>query len=86
MILSSKTKIIYFNLRTISHAFTFHKSECDKLDSIQCFNIYVVKNGKFLGFILDSHLNWKEHISHVKKKVYSGIRNLYLLKDLTVKS
>jgi hypothetical protein len=33
-----------------------------------------VKNStKFLGVILDSHLNWKEHISHTAKKVSKSI-------------
>ena len=35
--------------------------------------IDVVTHTKFLGAIIDQHLTWEKHISHVKKKVAKGI-------------
>ena len=35
--------------------------------------VSIVKQAKYLGVMVDQHLNWKEQISTIKKKVSSGI-------------
>ena len=44
-------------------------------DTITLDNIAVqqVEVTKFLGILLDQHLSWKHHISHVVKKVSKSI-------------
>ena len=49
---------------------------------LQLYNtpIEICNNVKFLGVVLDQHLNWKAHISYIKAK---GIKALNLLKKLS---
>ena len=35
--------------------------------------VSIIKQAKYLGVMVDQHLNWKEHISTIKKKVSRGI-------------
>ena len=39
---------------------------CDK-------EINAVTSTKFLGVIIDQHLKWSEHISHIRKKIAKGL-------------
>ena len=36
-------------------------------------NIVFVNNIKFLGLIIDSKLNWSDHITYIKNKMYRSI-------------
>ena len=67
----------------------FSKRHCDKtiLIKLDEYVIDRVYSTKFLGVVIDSELNWKEHIKKVKSKVTKSLAIMYNLKEvLSVKS
>lgn len=56
-------------------SYNSHETCCNS-----CFNIEIVKDFKYLGVILDQHLNWSEHITHLKQYLPSTVRCFYQLK------
>jgi len=48
--------------------------------AIENKNIERVESTKFLGIYIDSKLNWKEHIAHVKRKVAISLSVLHKVK------
>ena len=57
-----KTQVILFNAKNKK------KKESLKL-KINGENIKQVNSTKFLGIIIDSQLNWKQHIAHIQHKI-----------------
>ena len=44
-------------------------------------NIKKVNYSKFLGLILDEHLNWKAQIGHISTKIYKNIGIILKLRN-----
>ena len=68
-----KTKFMVFSKR---------KKTENMVLSMAGTNIERVKETKFLGVILDEQLNWKEHVSYVRKKISKGIFVLNKVKHI----
>ena len=52
--------------------------------SINGMNIKRVYVTKFLGVHIDSHLNWGEHINHIKSKISKNVSIMRRVKHLLV--
>lgn len=68
----NKTKFIIFGTRQIKNQATVR---------VNCIEIKIVYENKFLGVILDDKLCWKPHINNVKTKMSKTITILYKTKD-----
>ena len=68
-----KTSYIHFGKHTKGKQSELYIDKCQVIET----NVY-----KFLGVLVDSHLNWKSHISHVEKKISRGIGILCRLKKV----
>ena len=54
--------------------------------SINGMNIKRVYVKKFLGVHIDSHLNWGEHINHIKSKISKNVSIMRRVKHLLIDS
>lgn len=92
MVLSDKTKIMYFDLTgNIPYAppIIYHGLKCDSNNLIcdnSCIVINVVNDFKYLGIILDSKLNWKEHVENLKRSLIIANRKIYHLRCHSTKA
>ena len=65
-----KTNYILFRTR--------HKaSYCDNILNINGYPIRCVSSIKFLGVIIDEHLDWSKHISFIESKISKNIGVIY---------
>ena len=86
MVLSCKSKIMYYNLNftiqdpnpLICHSLACNQTNCNAL----CVPIENVNSFKYLGLSLDSQLNFKEHVSNLKKKLRQTLRTFYYLRNI----
>ena len=88
-ILSEKTKCMLFKISgiTISPNYPtlkYHStSSCSPVSChTDCLNIELVSSFKYLGVHLDTHLNWKTHVTNLKHYLTSAARIIYLLRGL----
>ena len=56
--------------------------EANHVVSINGMNIKRVYVTKFLGVHIDSHLNWGEHINHIKRKISKNVSIMRRVKHL----
>ena len=64
----------------------FGNKQCEDNDvvSINGMNIKRVYITKFLGVHIDSHLNWGEHINHIKSKISKNVSIMRRVKHLVI--
>ena len=62
------------------------QSEDNHVVSINGMNIKRVYVTKFLGIHIDSHLNWCEHINHIKSKISKNVSIMRRVKHLLINS
>ena len=62
----------------------FGNKQCEDnhVVSINDMNIKRVYVTKFLGVHIDSHLNWCEHINHIKSKISKNVSIMRRVKHL----
>lgn len=87
LVLSIKTKVIYFSLRSKGIVYDRLYFKCKSCFNSpvytscdECILIEQVQSIKYLGLIIDTNCNWKEHIKSVKKYLIIALRKFYLLK------
>lgn len=84
----SKSKFINFDLKTeinLDRVVKYHKKKCllsAENEQCDCDEISATKSIKYLGLVLDSKLDWKEHIQQVAKSVKPVLRHMYFLRKL----
>lgn len=66
----SKTQVIEFSAKPNNHITEVNLGN---------FSIFTQKNVSFLGLTIDSNLNWKEHITILKKRLHSAIFSIRTL-------
>ena len=66
----------------------FGNKQCEDnhVVSINGMNIKRVYVTKFLGVHIDSHLNWCEHINHIKSKISKNVSIMQIVKHLLINS
>ena len=66
----------------------FGNKQCEDnhVVSINGMNIKIVFVTKFLGVHIDSHLNWREHINHIKSKISKNVSIMRRVKHLLINS
>ena len=66
----------------------FGNKQCEDshVVSINGMNIERVYVTKFLGVHIDSHLNWGEHINHIKSKISKNVSIMRRVKHVLIKS
>ena len=64
--------------KTVGILFSNNKKLAPPELRVDNVTIRFVDHTKFLGIWIDSHLNWKEHLSHLVQKIK---HNMYLLKQ-----
>ena len=66
----------------------FGNKQCEDnhVVSINGMNIKRVYVTKFLGVHIDSHLNWCEHINHIKSKISKNVSIMRRVKHLLINS
>ena len=69
---TAKTKIIAFNTNSKQHN-TFHIGKQD---------IEIVKQYKYLGVIIDNHLNFNKHALQTKQKIYSRLNIIKIISNV----
>ena len=80
MILSEKTKIMYFKLAGDPYFgrvpdIVYHDRSCNNVDcNDNCINIEYVYQFKYLGVQLDANLNWKSHYQSLKQQLNFTLR------------
>ena len=62
------------------------QSEANHVVSINGMNIKIVYVTTFLGVHIDSHLNWGEHINHIKSKISKNVSIMRRVKHLCIDS
>ena len=73
-----KTNYILFRTR--------HKaSYCDNILNINGYPIRCVSSIKFLGVIIDEHLDWSKHISFIESKISKNIGVIYKISGIVDK-
>lgn len=90
LVLSDKTKTLQFNrganknMFCLDLSFYCHAPSCsiNVGCSSNCIKIDSVTSFKYLGLILDSNLNWKEHCSSVKQYIYMSVCRFFLIRSL----
>jgi hypothetical protein len=86
MILSEKTKVMFFKLIGDPYLcyvpeIFYHVRNCDLINcSSLCIKIDPVSNFKYLGVHLDPNLNWKLHFRKTKEQLNCSLRAMYLLR------
>ena len=64
-----------------------HHSDCPSNDHpCNCYNINKVSSVKYLGIIVDHHLNWKEHIKFISNKLRAVSYKFYRLRPILNKA
>ena len=88
MVLSEKSKAMFFQItgQPISGycGIKYHVINCDKAYccNTRCLDIECVSDLKYLGVNLDSHLNWKSHVTQVSNYLSHLLRKLFILRRL----
>ncbi len=84
---AKKTNYIYFNLRetkSIEKTIILHTYEnatgCET-GSCSCSSLQRVSHTKYLGIILDEHLNFKQHVAHVAQNIRFGLYIISKIKN-----
>ena len=84
--LSDKTKFMLFNIKkeiNFSTDLFYHKIDCQtNLQCKNCIKIEKVHKIKYLGLIINSNLNWKDHVIKLKQEMYVSVRKFYFLQQL----
>lgn len=85
---AEKTKYINFSLRKNINFVNTIKYKCTECIGRQiccisgrCAEVEKTSQIKYLGIYVDSEVNWKFHINHLRKKINNVIRYFYFLKD-----
>lgn len=86
MILSPKSKVMHYNVGVsvqdfcpfIFHSLLCNQSNCNNF----CVPIEIVSSYKYLGVHLDSQLNFKNHVAHLKTKLCYALRTFYYLRKI----
>ena len=64
----------------------FGNKQCEdnRVVSINGMNISRVYVTKFIGVHIDSHLNWGEHINHIKSKISNNVSTMCKVKHVLI--
>jgi hypothetical protein len=83
----TKSKYINFDLTkeiNFDRPIKYHKKQCliSNDEQCDCDVISATSSIKYLGLVIDSKLNWKEHVQSVLKSVKPTLRHMYFLRKL----